>query len=89
MENIFPLIIVALAVTALLLLIMKWNLNTFISLIVVAFLTALALGMSLGEIVDTVKSGLGGTLGDIALIFVFGAMLGKLVADAGEHSVSL
>ncbi|MFD1413255.1 gluconate:H+ symporter [Oceanobacillus jeddahense] len=83
MENIYPLIIVALAVVALLLLIMKWNLNTFISLIVVAFLTALALGMSLGEIVETVQTGLGGTLGDIALIFVFGAMLGKLVADAG------
>lgn len=83
MENIYPLIIVALAVVALLLLIMKWNLNTFVALIVVALLTALALGMSLGEIVDTVKSGLGGTLGDIALIFVFGAMLGKLVADAG------
>lgn len=83
MENIYPLIIVALAVAALLLLIMKWNLNTFISLVVVALLTALALGMSLGEIVDTVQAGLGGTLGDIALIFVFGAMLGKLIADAG------
>ncbi|WP_080875786.1 gluconate:H+ symporter [Oceanobacillus timonensis] len=83
MENVYPLIIVALAVVTLLLLIMKWNLNTFIALIVVSLLTALALGMSLGDIVETVQEGLGGTLGDIALIFVFGAMLGKLLADAG------
>ncbi|MFD1337307.1 gluconate:H+ symporter [Oceanobacillus iheyensis] len=78
-----PLIIVALAVVLLLLLIMKWNLNTFISLIIVSFLTALALGMPLGEIVTSIEGGLGGTLGDIALIFGFGAILGKLVADAG------
>ncbi|MFD1064865.1 gluconate:H+ symporter [Oceanobacillus locisalsi] len=83
MENVYPLIIVALAVVTLLLLIMKWNLNTFIALIVVSLLTALALGMSVGDIVETVQEGLGGTLGDIALIFVFGAMLGKLLADAG------
>lgn len=90
MENIYPLIIVALAVVALLLLIMKWNLNTFIALIVVSLLTALALGMSPGEIVETVQGGLGGTLGDIALIFVFGAMLGKLLADAGgAHRIAL
>ncbi|MBT2599656.1 gluconate:H+ symporter [Oceanobacillus kimchii] len=78
-----PLIIVALAVVLLLLLIMKWNLNTFISLIIVSFLTALALGMPLGDIVESIEGGLGGTLGDIALIFGFGAILGKLVADAG------
>ncbi|WP_212926437.1 gluconate:H+ symporter [Oceanobacillus sp. J11TS1] len=83
MENIYPLIVVALAVLVLLLLIMKWNLNTFISLIVVSFLTALALGMPLGDIVAAVEGGLGGTLGDIALIFGFGAILGKLIADAG------
>lgn len=82
-DNLFPLLIVALGVIVLLLLIMKLNLNTFISLIIVAFLVALALGMPLNEIVDSIQAGMGGTLGSIALIFGFGAILGKLVSDAG------
>ncbi|WP_077302733.1 gluconate:H+ symporter [Virgibacillus pantothenticus] len=82
-DNLFPLLIVALGVIVLLFLIMKLNLNTFISLIVVAFLVALALGMPLNEIVSSIKAGMGGTLGSIALIFGFGAILGKLVSDAG------
>lgn len=82
-ENILPLIIVAAGVIVLLLLITKLQLNTFISLIVTAFLVALALGMPLDKIVDSIQGGMGGTLGSIALIFGFGAILGRLVADAG------
>lgn len=83
MENLIPLFIVALGVIVLLLLIMKLNINTFISLIIVSFLVALALGMQLDEIVGPIEGGMGGTLGSIALIFGFGAILGKLVSDAG------
>src|SRR5699024_5625050 len=82
-ENYFPLLIVALGVIVLLILIMKLNLNTFISLIIVSFLVALALGMPLDEIVSSIEGGMGGTLGSIALIFGFGAILGKLISDAG------
>ncbi len=82
-DNLIPLIIVALAVVLLLIFIMKLNINTFISLIIVSFLVALALGMPLDKIVESIEGGMGGTLGSIALIFGFGAILGKLVADAG------
>ncbi|MCM3741915.1 gluconate:H+ symporter [Oceanobacillus luteolus] len=78
-----PLLIVALGVVLLLILIMKFNVNTFISLVVVSFLVALALGMPINEIVGSIESGMGGTLGGIALIFGLGAILGKLIADAG------
>ncbi|WP_057914450.1 GntP family permease [Peribacillus muralis] len=78
-----PLVIVALGIVALLILIMGLKLNTFISLIVVSFGVALALGMPLDEIVKTIEAGLGGTLGHLALIFGLGAMLGKLIADSG------
>ncbi|GAM15143.1 GntP family permease [Mesobacillus selenatarsenatis] len=78
-----PLVIVAIGILALLLLIMGFKLNTFISLIIVSFGVALALGMPLGEIVKTIEAGLGGTLGHLALIFGLGAMLGKLIADSG------
>jgi gluconate:H+ symporter, GntP family len=78
-----PLVIVAIGILALLLLIMGLKLNTFISLIIVSFGVALALGMPLEEIVKTIEAGLGGTLGHLALIFGLGAMLGKLIADSG------
>ena len=78
-----PLLIVARGVLLLLIFIMKFKLNTFVSLIIVSFIVALALGMPMGEVVGSIESGLGGTLGHIALIFGMGAMLGRLIADAG------
>ncbi|MFP5112485.1 GntP family permease [Bacillaceae bacterium C204] len=78
-----PLVIVALGIIALLVLIMGLKLNTFVSLIIVSFGVAIALGMKLDEIIATIEAGLGGTLGHIALIFGLGAMLGKLIADSG------
>ncbi|MGR3208883.1 GntP family permease [Bacillus glycinifermentans] len=78
-----PLIIVAVGIVVLLLFIMGLKLNTFLSLIIVSFGVALALGMPLDKIVSTIEEGLGGTLGHIALIFGLGAMLGKLIADSG------
>ncbi|KZZ85334.1 GntP family permease [Bacillus sp. SJS] len=78
-----PLVIVAAGILVLLLLIMGLKLNTFVSLLIVSFLVALALGMPLENIVKTIETGLGGTLGHLALIFGLGAMLGKLIADSG------
>ncbi|WP_129689027.1 GntP family permease [Gottfriedia acidiceleris] len=78
-----PLVIVAIGIIALLVLIMKLKLNTFLSLIIVSFGVALALGMKPDNIGTTIETGLGGTLGHLALIFGLGAMLGKLIADSG------
>ncbi|RXK17935.1 gluconate:H+ symporter [Macrococcus sp. DPC7161] len=79
----WPLITVVIAIIILLVLIMGLKLNTFISLIITAFSTAILLGMPLDKVVPTVEAGMGGTLGHIALIFGLGAMLGKLLADGG------
>lgn len=78
-----PLVIVGIGIVALLVLIMGLKLNTFVSLIIVSFGVALLLGMPLDQIVKTIEAGIGGTLGHLALIFGLGAMLGKLIADAG------
>jgi gluconate:H+ symporter, GntP family len=83
MENVLPLLIVALGIIFLLVLITKFKLNTFISLIITAFAVGLALGIPLEKIVESIEGGMGATLGSIALIFGLGAILGKLVADAG------
>ncbi|WP_338470778.1 gluconate:H+ symporter [Niallia sp. XMNu-256] len=78
-----PLVIIAIGVLLLLILIMKFKLNTFVSLIIVSFLVALALGIPVMDVVGSIESGLGGTLGHIGIIFGLGAMLGRLIADSG------
>lgn len=85
-----PLLIVALGVIVLLILIMKFNLNTFISLLIVSFLVALGLGLPLTKIISVIEKGIGEQLGDLILIFGLGAILGKLVADAGgAHRIAI
>ncbi|MFU2113813.1 gluconate:H+ symporter [[Pasteurella] aerogenes] len=78
-----PLVITAIAVVVLILLISLWKMNTFIALIIVSAGAALAFGIPVDKVATTIESGIGGTLGHIALIFGLGAMLGRLVADAG------
>ncbi|MBU8878284.1 gluconate:H+ symporter [Bacillus sp. FJAT-29790] len=78
-----PLLIIAIGVVLLLILIMGLKLNTFISLIIVSIVVALSLGLPMSDVVKSIESGLGGTLGHIGLIFGLGAMLGRLIADAG------
>ncbi|EGQ2939322.1 gluconate permease [Staphylococcus pseudintermedius] len=74
---------VAIAIIVLLILIMKLQLNTFVALVITAMVTGILLGMPFDKIVATIETGMGGTLGHIALIFGLGAMLGKLLADGG------
>ncbi|MEG1370537.1 MAG: gluconate permease, partial [Carnobacterium sp.] len=77
------LLIVGIGVLILLFLIMKVKLNTFVSLIIVSILVAIGLGMPLTQIITTIEEGVGSQLGHLALVFGFGAILGKLVSDAG------
>jgi GntP family gluconate:H+ symporter len=78
-----PLVIIAIGVLLLLIFIMVFKLNTFVSLIIVSFIVAFALGIPVLDIVKSIESGLGGTLGHIGIIFGLGAMLGRLIADSG------
>ncbi|EIQ4514212.1 gluconate permease [Staphylococcus pseudintermedius] len=82
-QEIWPLLSVATAIIVLLILIMKLQLNTFVALVITAMVTGILLGMPFDKIVATIETGMGGTLGHIALIFGLGAMLGKLLADGG------
>lgn len=78
-----PILIVAIGVLLLLFMIMKLKLNTFISLVITSVIVAVSLGMDLSQIISTIEKGIGGQLGHLALVFGIGAMLGKLVSDAG------
>ena len=78
-----PLLITAAAVVLLIFLISKCKINTFISLVIVSTLAGIAFGIPLPKLPNTLEAGMGGTLGHIALIFGLGAMLGRVIADAG------
>ncbi len=78
-----PLVIVAIGVVMLLLLMIRFKLNGFIALILVALAVGVMQGMPVNKVIASIKAGVGGTLGSLALIMGFGAMLGKLLADCG------
>lgn len=78
-----PILWVALGVVLLLVLNMKFKFNSFLALLIVAFLVGILNGLSLTDVINVVKNGFGGTLGSLALIIGFGAVLGKLMVNSG------
>ncbi len=78
-----PILSVALGVALLLFLNMKLKLNSVVALIASAIFVGFLNGMQPTDIVNTIKAGLGSTLGSLALIIGFGAVLGKLMVDSG------
>ncbi|WP_129336468.1 GntP family permease [Cellulomonas endophytica] len=83
-----PLLAIAAAAIALILvLVIRFKLHAFLTLVVVSLLTALATGIPIGEIVNTLVGGFGSTLGTVALLIGLGAMLGKLVEHSGGARV--
>ncbi|WP_159881485.1 gluconate:H+ symporter [Paenibacillus puerhi] len=81
--NALPIIWVAVGVGLLLFLTMKLKLNSFISLLLVSIFVGVASGLALPDLLGSIKSGVGGTLGSLALIIGLGAILGKLMVDSG------
>jgi len=78
-----PIVWVALGVALLLVLNMKFKLNSVIALLISAIVVGILNKMSLLDVVASVKAGFGGTLGSLAIIVGFGAVLGKLMVDSG------
>ncbi|MDR2918263.1 MAG: gluconate:H+ symporter [Tannerella sp.] len=76
-------IIVIFFIAALILLISYFKVDTFLSFVIVSIGVGLALGIPLDKMPDVINQGIGKMLGDLTLIIVFGAMLGKLIAESG------
>ncbi|KRN31196.1 gluconate:H+ symporter [Weissella halotolerans] len=77
------LLVLFLGIALLLFLIIKVKLNTFIALIFTSVAVGLGLGMNFAQIPVSIQEGIGGSLGELAIVFGFGAMLGRLVSDSG------
>ena len=79
--------IAALAVVLLLVLIMRFRLHAFVSLVLVSLLTALAAGIPFADVVPEMMKGFGSTLASVALLVGFGAMIGRLLEVTGGAQV--
>ncbi|MDO5723891.1 MAG: GntP family permease [Flaviflexus sp.] len=83
-----PLIGIALAAVALILvLVIKFRLHAFLTLILVSILTAVVTGIPIKEIPSVIAWGFNSTLGSVAILVGLGAMLGKLVENSGGAQV--
>ena len=79
----FLLIAALVSVIALVVLIARFKINPFIVLMTVSLALALAAGMPPQSIVKSFETGVGNTLGHIAIIVALGTMLGKMMAESG------
>jgi Gnt-I system high-affinity gluconate transporter len=57
--------------------------NPFLSLLIVAIVAGLMLGMQPAQLLSSMEKGVGSTLGGLALIICLGAILGKILAVSG------
>ncbi|MDO4253615.1 MAG: gluconate:H+ symporter [Kocuria sp.] len=75
------------SIAAILLLIIKGKVHPFITLMTVALLLALAGGVPLPEVAPLLITGMGNTLGSVALIVTLGAILGRIIEVSGGADV--
>lgn len=78
-----PLIIVAVAIVALVVLVAWAQMHPFLAFVLVSAAAAFAFGMPADTVAAAVRKGVGDIFGTLAIVIVSGAMLGKLVVESG------
>ena len=74
---------VLISIAILVLLIVWAKLNPFLAFLVAAISGGLLLGLPADQVAKSIQKGMGALLGDLVIVIVTGAMLGKLVAESG------
>jgi GntP family gluconate:H+ symporter len=87
MSPIYLVAVAVIAIALLLFLVMKLKWPAYLALLAVSVLTALAAGIAIQEVIPTVVAGMGGTLGNVALLVGLGAMLGGIVEKTGGAEI--
>ncbi|TSE11488.1 GntP family permease [Aquimarina algiphila] len=77
------LIAVGVGISALLFMILKLKTQAFIALLIVCILVGIVAGLSPEMILDSIKNGMGGTLGFVATVVGLGALFGGLLEHSG------
>ncbi|HOX02489.1 MAG TPA: gluconate:H+ symporter [Candidatus Paceibacterota bacterium] len=83
------LLILGLGIVLLLALIVWLKLNAFLALLLASLAVGLLNGLAPDAALKSMLAGIGGTMGSLALILAFGAMLGKLIEESGAaHTIT-
>src|SRR6056297_983387 len=70
-------------IALLLFLILKLKIQAFLSLLIVCIAVGILAGMPATEILETMKDGMGGTLGFVATVVGLGALFGGVLEQSG------
>ncbi|WP_299222622.1 gluconate:H+ symporter [uncultured Aquimarina sp.] len=77
------LIAVGVGIIALLFMILKLRMQAFIALLIVCILVGIVAGLPAEDILNSIKNGMGGTLGFVATVVGLGALFGGLLENSG------
>jgi len=76
-------LVAVLGIALLLFLVIKIRLQAFLALLIASYFVAVAAGIPLNEIAQTLQDGMGSTLGFIAIVVGIGTMLGEMLRVSG------
>jgi Gnt-I system low-affinity gluconate transporter len=74
---------IALAIAFLMFLVLKLKIHAFISLLIVSIFVGLVTGMDFGPLMESIKNGMGDTLGFVATVVGLGAIFGQMLESSG------
>ncbi|KAA8679075.1 gluconate:H+ symporter [Clostridium sp. HV4-5-A1G] len=78
-----PLILLVVGILVLFILVVKFKLNGFLSLLITCLFVGIIEGLPALKTISSIETGVGGTLGHLGLILGIGAMFGRVLADGG------
>jgi Gnt-I system low-affinity gluconate transporter len=71
------------AVALLLVMVLKFKINAFVALLITAMFVGISNGMPLNTVLESIRNGMGGTLGFVATVVGLGAIFGKMLESSG------
>jgi len=81
--NSILLLAIAAGIAVLLILILRFKIQAFLALLIASIVSGLLAGMEPAAIIDTIKTGMGNTLGFVAVVVGLGAMFGAILEHSG------
>jgi Gnt-I system low-affinity gluconate transporter len=87
MMTAWPALCTGLALVLLLALIIRYQLQAFVALLVASLALGLAAGLPPTRVLNSIAKGVGGILADVAVILALGAMLGRMLDTSGAAAV--
>ena len=75
--------IAAIGIAILLVMIIRFKIQAFVALLTVSILVAVASTIPLKDVFTVVATGVGGTMGKVALLIALGAILGRMIEVSG------